>query len=124
MDEPREENEERQEQDSPIERAERPLLEREDVVEVLAEILDIEDPKEKEKLISVFFSRSFSGPVPPPQILKGYSEAAEGGGKWLLDYTKEEQKHRHKLNEKELKYYSIGQYFGFILGLIGIAGGL
>lgn len=41
-----------------------------------------------------------------------------------MDYTKNEQLHRHKMDRKELFYYSLGQIFGFVLGLIGISGGI
>lgn len=57
-------------------------------------------------------------------MLKGYDEAVDGGAKWLMEYTKAEQLHRHKMDRKELNYYSAGQAFGFILGLVGIGGGL
>lgn len=89
----------------------------------LAEALDVEDPEEKERLISTI-SRFSSSPVPPPKVLEGYDDIVEGGAKWLMEYTKEEQLHRHKMDRKELSYYSIGQILGFILGLIGIGGGI
>lgn len=41
-----------------------------------------------------------------------------------MEYTKDEQMHRHRMDRKELNYYSIGQVFGFILGLVGIGGGI
>lgn len=89
----------------------------------IADALDVEDPEEKKKLIARI-SRFTSSPVPPPNVLKGYDDVVEGGAKWLLDYTKSEQSHRHKMDKKELFYYSMGQVFGFILGLIGIGGGI
>lgn len=92
-------------------------------VEELADALDIEDPEEKKKLIASF-SRFISSPVPPPKILEGYDKYVDGGAKWLLEYTKDEQKHRHRMDKKELNYYSAGQVMGFILGLIGIGGGI
>lgn len=94
-----------------------------DSVERLAEALNVEDPEEKEKLIATF-SRFSSSPVPPPKVLEGYDDIVEGGAKWLMEYTKREQLHRHKIDQKELNYYSIGQVLGFILGLIGIGGGI
>ena len=41
-----------------------------------------------------------------------------------MEYTKAEKLHRHKMDRKELTYYSVGQVFGLILGLIVIGGGL
>lgn len=91
----------------------------------LAEILEAEDPEEKADLIAIIQRISMSSsPVPPPEILEGYEKAVKGGGEWLLKYTKEEQKHRHDLNRLQLRYYSLGQIYGFVLGLFGIGGGL
>ncbi|NGP89434.1 DUF2335 domain-containing protein [Fodinibius halophilus] len=94
-----------------------------DSVGELADALDIEDPEERKQLIAKF-SQITSSPVPPPKVLKGYEKVVDGGAKWLMEYTKAEQLHRHKMDRKELSYYSAGQIFGFILGLIGIGGGL
>lgn len=89
----------------------------------IADALDVEDPEERKELIARI-SRFTSSPVPPPNVLKGYDDVVEGGAKWLLDYTKNEQSYRHKMDRKELFYYSMGQIFGFIIGLIGIGGGI
>lgn len=94
-----------------------------DSVGELADALDVEDPEERKKLIASV-SKFTSSPVPPPEVLKGYDDIVDGGAKWLMEYTKDEQLHRHKMDRKELNYYSIGQVFGFILGLVGIGGGI
>ncbi len=85
-----------------------------DSVEKLAEALDVEDPEEKEKLIATF-SRFTSRPVPPPKVLEGYDDIVEGGAKWLMEYTKDEQLHRHKMDRKELNYYTSGQVLGIYI---------
>lgn len=94
-----------------------------DSVGELANALDVEDPEERKRLIARI-SKFTSSPVPPPKILKSYDEIVDGGAKWLMEYTKDEQLHRHQMDRKELNYYSIGQIFGFILGLVGIGGGI
>src|SRR5690625_4076943 len=95
-----------------------------DSVDKLAEALDVDDPEEKKRLIAATVSRFTSSPVPPPKVLKGYDEMVNDGAKWLLDYTKDEQLHRHKMDAKELNYYLSGQILGFVLGLIGLGGGI
>lgn len=62
--------------------------------------------------------------VPLPVILEGYEKAVPGGGKWLLEYTKAEQHHRHQLERKQAAYFWWGQIFGFVLGLLGLGGGI
>ena len=88
-------------------------------IDEIAEALDVDDPEEIKQLIAKFSSFT-SSPVPPTKVLKGYDEVVDGGAKWLMDYTKAEQMHRHSMDKKELNYYSVGQAFGFILGLTGI----
>ncbi len=115
-------------QEEPIEDQEKSSLEElEDEIDPkvseLADALDVDDPEEKKKLIAII-SRFTSSPVPPPNVLKGYDDVVQDGAKWLLDYTRREQNHRHEMDKKELTYYSFGQIFGFILGLIGVGGGI
>lgn len=89
----------------------------------LVDALDVDDPRERERLIATF-GKFTSSPVPPPKILKGYDEIAGDGAEWLLQYTKDEQLHRHRMDSRQLNYYSLGQAFGFVLGLVGIGGGI
>ena len=86
-----------------------------------------EDPVTKELIahvISIRRSISIITPVPLPDMVRGYDDAVEGGGQWLLDYTKANQKHHHEMDERQARLYERGQLFAFILGIIGFAGGL
>ena len=89
----------------------------------IAEALGTDDPEEKKKLTAIV-SKFSKSPVPPPEILKGYDQVIDGGAKWLMEYTKDEQQHRHRMDRKELNYYMAGQVFGFVLGGIGTIGGI
>jgi uncharacterized membrane protein len=93
--------------------------------EDLADAIGIEDPATEEEVrASIGKAASFSGPFPPPQILDAYNQPIEDGAERIMSYTEREQAHRFEMDEKTLKYYSRGQTFGFVLGLIGVAGGL
>lgn len=93
--------------------------------EDLADAIGIDDPDKKEEVkASIGKAASFSGPFPPPQILDAYNQPIEDGAERIMSYTEREQAHRFEMDEKTLEYYSRGQTFGFILGLIGVAGGL
>lgn len=89
----------------------------------LADALDIDDIEDRKRLVASV-GKFISTPVPPPKVLEGYDKYVEGGAKWLLQYTKDEQQHRHKMNRRELNYYSAGQVMGFLLGLSGVGGGI
>lgn len=87
---------------------------------------DEEDPAKKKRLISIVtrFTQSMIIPVPFPELIEGYEQATPGGGQWLLDYSKAEQKHRQAMETKGAGYLSRGQVFGFVLGLVGLGGGI
>ena len=42
----------------------------------------------------------FSGPIPPPQVLKQYEEIIPGAGERILAMAEKEQDHRHGLVER------------------------
>lgn len=86
--------------------------------------------EEKKKIIlraivttSVRKASSFSGPVPPPEILKGYNEVLQNGAERILMMAEKQSNHRMQLEDhaikEELKQSRLGQVFGFILGLVG-----
>ena len=68
------------------------------------------------------------GPLPRPEDLKGYNDALPGAADRILTMAEGEQKHRHGMEERDLKYRAsltgLGQILGFILGLAAIIGGI
>ncbi len=74
--------------------------------------------------VSVHKSSSFSGPIPPPEILKGYGEAINSGAERIVAMAEKQSDHRIQLENhairEELKQSRLGQIFGFILGLVGM----
>lgn len=70
---------------------------------------------------------SFSGPLPPPELFRGYNEACPGAGDRILAMAEEEGRHRREL-EKMAMTAGIadgrrGQYSGLILvGIFTVAG--
>lgn len=94
-------------------------------------ISDSEIPKEKKQTIlkailgvSLHKSSAFSGPIPPPEILKGYGEAINNGAERIVTMAEKQSDHRIQLEDhairEELKQSRLGQTFGFILGLVGM----
>lgn len=81
------------------------------------------------------FSAKFVGPLPPPGILKGYEELYEGAAQIIFEQFVLEQEHRRKMEQKLVsleesdraqsdKSFTRGQWFGFIIAVLGIAGSL
>jgi uncharacterized membrane protein len=70
----------------------------------------------------------FSGPLPPPQLLKGYEEAFAGCAERVVAMAEKQSAHRQALEkavvESNCKAQSRGQWFAFILALVVICGGV
>ena len=64
---------------------------------------------------------SFSGPLPPPTVLKEYDAIMPGLGERLVQMAEREQHHRHATDNRIIGLYERGQWFGFFLGLFGLA---
>lgn len=69
---------------------------------------------------------SFSGPLPPPEILAGYDKVVNGAAERIIRMAEKEMEHRHKnedITEKNLirtTYISIFFAFLSVLILCGI----
>lgn len=60
----------------------------------------IPDPKKREqlkKVFSVFISRSYSGALPPPEMLKQFEEVLPGLAERLVSRMEKQSDHRMKL---------------------------
>lgn len=90
---------------------------------------DLPEPKRSEIIkaiigISIKRSSLFSGPIPPPEILKGYNEIIRDGAERIFEMAEKQSNHRITLEaeviKEELRQSSRGQIFGFILGFVGL----
>lgn len=86
--------------------------------------------KSKKKIIKIIseiaFEKksSFSGPIPPPEILRGYNNVITDGGERIMKMAESQSAHRIRLEEltirEGIKQSGRGQTYGFILGLVGL----
>lgn len=96
--------------------------------EMISDIENLDIPPEiKKKLIRkattiVSISNSFSGPLPPPEMLAKYNQAVPNGAERILAMTEAQLKHRQKVEKKKFKQSAIGQIMGFALAVGCIAG--
>lgn len=94
----------------------------------------LEDPEipkaKKEKILHAFLgisvrkASSFSGPIPPPEVLKGYNSIIKDGAERIIAMAEKQSAHRMQLEDhaikEELKQSRLGQIFGFTIGLTGM----
>jgi uncharacterized membrane protein len=93
---------------------------------------DIDDDKKDElkKAISFSFSqiKSHSGPLPDIDTLDGYAKLIPNGAERIMVMAEKEQEFRHEMTKTvattQLNQVGKGQLFGFVLGLLGIGGGI
>lgn len=90
---------------------------------VIEGILKKLEPEERE----ILALSSYSGPLPPPEYLKGYVEVYPEAANQIFRWAEDEQKHRHYMEKESLKksfrYNSIGLIGGIVLSLFFIVGG-
>jgi uncharacterized membrane protein len=74
--------------------------------------------------LSINTSSAFSGPLPPPTLLKGYNDLIPNGAERIMKMTENQSAHRIELEKhaikEELKQSGRGQIFGFILAIFGM----
>lgn len=70
----------------------------------------------------------FTGPIPPPEILQKYETILPGLAERIMKQAESQTAHRIEIEKKiiasDITNSRLGLIFAFILGLIGIGGGL
>lgn len=83
-----------------------------------------EGQEELAKEIVGIIHQSFSGPIPPPNILSEYSQIIPNGAERIMAMAEAQSEHRRKLETKALKTDSrnslLGVIFAFILGITAL----
>lgn len=71
---------------------------------------------------------SFSGPLPPPEVLAAYEEALPGSAERIIRMAEEQGSHRREMEKQEItaniKSQTRGQYLAFVLAFIVSLGGI
>jgi len=70
---------------------------------------------------------SFSGPLPPPQVLAEYERVVPGAAAKILDMAMSQSEHRKSLETKVINSNignsKLGLWFGLFIGVVGIIAG-
>lgn len=76
----------------------------------------------------VIAAQSFSGPLPPPEILKKYEEVVPGSADRIISMAERQGSHRQKLESdvvaSNIGNERMGMIFGFTICLLAISGGI
>jgi uncharacterized membrane protein len=71
---------------------------------------------------------TFSGPLPPPEILARYNDVVPNGAERILRMAEKQSAHRESLEAQvvsgNLSSQKLGSTYAFILSLVAIAGGI
>lgn len=73
-------------------------------------------------------SSSFSGPLPPPEVLAQFDRVVPGAAERIIAMAEKQADHRRglekKITESDISDSRLGLIFGFLIGLIGVGGGV
>ncbi len=78
----------------------------------------------KQKKVAIPLHASFSGPLPPPEMLARYDEIIPGSAERILTMAESQSLHRREL-EREVVFSRIalsrrGQWLGFAIAIVGL----
>ena len=111
--------------------------EKQELPKEAAEMIDSLPEEERRAIINEIVrieQRSYSGPLPPPQVLADYEKTLKGSADRILQMAEREQEARHSIDREIIgnaaKQHKRGQYMGcalvvvlaamaFTLGLLG-----
>ncbi|WP_296560133.1 DUF2335 domain-containing protein [uncultured Acetobacterium sp.] len=90
------------------------------------------EQKSKEELLSIVMQMTreerFSGPLPHPQILRGYEEVVPGAAERILSMAENQATHRQQLEKavinSNVRDSRMGVVFAFVIGIVGVSGGI
>jgi uncharacterized membrane protein len=70
-------------------------------------------------MIALLMAQSWKGPLPPPEVLKGYNEAIPDGAESILKLAENQSQHRMKMEAtvipEDQRQSARGQVFAFII---------
>lgn len=82
----------------------------------------------QEHLVKREVAMSFSGPLPPPEILQKYDEILPGAAERIIKMAEQQAEHRRSLEQQviksDIKNSKLGVLCGFFIGMGGIIGGV
>lgn len=85
---------------------------------------DLQNDDRSNSVIVQQRSVSFSGPLPPPEILQKFNEVVPGSAERIIKMAEEQSVHRRALEKKvidsDIAGSKLGQILGFIIAIAGL----
>lgn len=98
------------------------------LIGVIADRFQREPNEEVKKVVQIVAEQSFSGPIPPPSMLREYNAVDEGLANRIVTMAETQQNHRQQLEsnsvEAAIKTESRGQHYALIVSVLIIAGSM
>ena len=71
---------------------------------------------------------SFSGPLPPPEVLEKYNQALPGAAERILAMAEQQSRHRQTIETTVINsnafVQKVGPFLGFIVAMTAVVGGI
>lgn len=97
---------------------------KEDILELIEEAPE----EEKDKIIEMAFKTHYSGPIPPPELLKEFDNIIPNGADRILKLAENQSSHRQEVEKSIVNAKNrdsfLGVLFAGIMGIIGLLGGI
>ena len=81
-----------------------------------------------EEISVQMMSRTFSGPLPPPELLERYNQVLPGAAERIIAMAEKQQEHRQTIERNVIfgntASQTRGNYLGFIVCMTAILGGI
>ena len=81
-------------------------------------------PNNENRELVVRETQTFSGPLPPPEVLKKFDEVVPGAAERIIKMAEEQSAHRKELEKKvidsDIARSKYGQVLGFCIAIVGL----
>ena len=85
---------------------------------------DQQNSQGSKKSLEIHQSQYFSGPLPPPEILKKFDEIVPGAAERIIKMAEGQFEHRTQLEKKvidsDIARSKWGQVLGFVIAIVGL----
>jgi uncharacterized membrane protein len=84
--------------------------------------------RQQQMMMQVSRQYSFSGPLPPPEVLEKYNQVLPGAAERILAMAEQQSRHRQTIETKVIDsnvfVQKLGPILGFIIAMTAVVGGI
>ncbi len=90
---------------------------------IVPQVADVAQPSD-----IAYIEAVWNGPLPPPNVLRGYEEVVPGAANRIMEMTEKEQAHSRDMTRTiivgDSRRAYLGLIAGFVISVLGIGGGI